>query len=81
MNLIKDLLHRPIFWYLVLILLAMGWVGSMDFEDAVLYQNHYCKMVAEGAWFDYDEVYKDECVALGYPTVPAGLDPVGDATR
>lgn len=81
MDLIKDLLRRPFFWYLVLILLAMGMVGNMDFEDAVLHQNHYCKMVAEGAWPDYDEVYKDECVALGYPAVPAGFDPVGDATR
>lgn len=81
MDLIKDLLCRPFFWCLALILLAMGVVGSMDFEDALLQQDHYCKMVAEGAWPDYDEVYENECVALGYPAVPAGFDPVGDATR
>lgn len=80
MDLIKDLLRRPTFWYLVLILLAMGWVGNMDFKDAVFHQKYYCKMVAEGAWPDYDEIYKDECVALGYPTVPAGFDPDGGAT-
>lgn len=81
MELIKDVLRSLTFWYLVLILLAMGAVGSMDFKDAVRHQNHYCKMVANGHWPDYDGVYKDECVALGYPAVPAGFDPVGDATR
>ena len=70
MDLIKDLLHRPAFWSLLLILAVMGLVGNMDFEDALLQQDHYCKMVAEGAWPDYDEVYKDECVALGYPAAP-----------
>lgn len=81
MDLIKDLLRRPFFWYLVLILLAMGMVGNMDFEDAVRHQNHYCKMVAEGAWPDYDEVYKDECVALGYPAIPVPFHPDGHAGR
>jgi hypothetical protein len=81
MDLIKDLLRRLTFWYLVLILLAMGMVRNKDFEDAVLHQNHYCKMVAEGFWPDYDEVYKDECVALGYPAVPTDLHPAGDTTR
>jgi hypothetical protein len=80
MDLIKDILRRTS-WYFILILLIVGGVGSMNFEDAVLHQNLYCKMVAEGYWPDYDEVYKDECVALGYPAVPAGFDSVGDATR
>lgn len=81
MELIKDLLRRPTFWCLLLILAAMSWVGSMDYEDALLGQQYYCKMVANGHWPDYDGVYKDECVALGYPAVPAGFDPVGDAAR
>lgn len=81
MDLIKDLLCRPFFWCPALILLVMGLVGSMDFDDARHHQSRYCKMVAEGAWPDYDKVYKDECVALGYPTVSAGFDPVGGATR
>lgn len=54
MDLIKDMLRNPTFWYIVLILLIMGMVGSMDYEDAVLNQNHYCKMVAEGTWPDYN---------------------------
>lgn len=57
--------------FLVAILLLLGLVGQMDYEDAKLHQDHYCKMVAEGAWPDYDEVYTTECVALGYPTRPA----------
>lgn len=61
MDLIKDLLRRPTFWYLVLILLAMGAVGSMDFEDALLQQDHYCKMVAEGTWPDYEGNYEEQC--------------------
>jgi len=81
MGLIKDSLRRPTFWYLVLILLVMGWVGNMDYQDAMHHQNHYCRMVADGARPDYNEIYKDECVALGYPAVPAGFVPVGDATR
>lgn len=80
MNLIKDRLRRPTFWYLVpiLILLIMGWVGNMDYEDAQLGQQHYCKMVANGHWPDYDGVYKDECVALGYPDVPAAFNPISN---
>jgi len=81
MDLIKDVLRRPTFRYLVLILLIMGWIGNMDFEDAVLQQNHYCNMVAEGYWPDYDRIYEDECTALGYPAVPADLHPAGDTDR
>lgn len=81
MGSIKDSPRRPTFWYLVLILLIMGWVGNMDFEDAIRHQNHYCRMVADGIWPDYDKIYKNECVALGYPAVPAGFVPDGDATR
>lgn len=47
------MLRNPTFWYIGLILLIMGMVGSMDYEDAVLHQKHYCKMVEEGAWPDY----------------------------
>jgi hypothetical protein len=81
MNMIKGLLRRPTFWYPFLILLAIGWVGGKDFEDAELQQNHYCIMVAEGAWPDYNRLYKSECVALGYPVVPAVFISEGDTTR
>lgn len=80
MDLIKDLLRRPVFRCLFLILLIMGWVGSMDFKDASHQRDHYCMMVADGLWPDYDGIYKNECVALGYPAVPASFDPVGGAT-
>ena len=65
----------------VILLPLIGIIGNMDYEDTLLQQDHYCKMVAKGAWPDYDEVYKGECVALGYPAVPADLHLVGDATR
>lgn len=35
MDLIKDLLRRPTFWYLVLILLAMGWVREFSMTTRI----------------------------------------------
>lgn len=59
-------LHSLTFWYLVLILLAMGLVGNMDFKDAEDRQHHYCEMVESGAWPDYEESYDQVCRPLGY---------------
>lgn len=64
-----------------LIVLAFGIAGSMDHEDALLQQDHYCKMVANGLWPDYNGVYKDECLDLGYPAVPRPFHPDGDTGR
>lgn len=47
----------------------------MDHEEALLQQDHYCKMVANGLWPDYNGVYKDECLDLGYPAVPRPSHP------
>lgn len=37
---------------LVLALLA---VGSMDYDDAVAADTHYCEMVARGYWPNYEQ--------------------------
>jgi hypothetical protein len=34
----------------VLLLVAMGIVGQMDYEDAIAQDEHYCDMVREGSW-------------------------------
>ena len=61
MDLIKDLLRRPIFWYPVLILFTMGMVGNMDYQDEVAEANAYCRNVAEGVWPDYNGTYDMWC--------------------
>lgn len=70
MDPVKDVLSRPAFWYLLLILAAAGWVGTMDFADAAREGHYYCEMVATGAWPDYAQSYPANCVELGYPAVP-----------
>ena len=32
------------------------WLGTMDYEDAMAEEDHYCDMVNEGAWPNYREV-------------------------
>lgn len=61
MDLIKSLLRRPTFWYLALILLIMGWVGNMDYQDEIAEENAYCRNVAEGIWPDYEGTYGEWC--------------------
>lgn len=61
MDLIRDLLRRPTFWYLVLILFVMGLVGNMDYQDEVAEANAYCQNVAEGVWPDYNGTYDRWC--------------------
>jgi len=61
MDLIKDLLRRPTFWYLVLILLTMGMVGNMDYQDEVAEATTYCQNVEEGVWPDYNGTYDRWC--------------------
>ena len=41
---------------LSIILLLFGLVGEGDFEDEVATQKHYCKMVIEGRWQNYNHV-------------------------
>jgi len=61
MDLIRDLLRRPTFWYPVLILFTMGMVGNMDYQDEVAEANAYCQNVAEGVWPDYNGTYDRWC--------------------
>ncbi len=37
------------------ILLALSFLGSDDFDDAVAQQDEYCSMVAAGAWPAYNK--------------------------
>jgi len=36
------------------IILVLGIVGRMDYEDAQKAEQHYADMVCSGAWPDYD---------------------------
>tara|TARA_R110002074_G_scaffold212902_2_gene382398 strand:- start:1749 stop:2036 length:288 start_codon:yes stop_codon:yes gene_type:complete len=45
---------------LSLIIILFGIVGQMSYEDEVREHAHYCDMVAEGTWPDYDNLY-DQC--------------------
>lgn len=44
-----------------IILAALNWVGSMEKEDQEMAQAHYCDMVAQGAWPDYNKNYDEVC--------------------
>lgn len=37
----------------LVIVLALGVVGNMDYEDALMEEDHYCEMVKTGAWPPY----------------------------
>jgi len=43
------------------LVIAFGVVGTMDYRDAQAERDHYCEMVATGAWPDYRETYDEEC--------------------
>lgn len=45
----------------VLVIAVLGWVGHMDYQDAVMEQKHYCIMVERGAWPDFRHIYEDVC--------------------
>lgn len=45
---------------LSLIIIIFATVGQMDYEDEVRDTAHYCDMVAEGTWPDYNNIY-DQC--------------------
>ena len=52
---LKNLLIH-IFVILILLIL-LGVVGRMDYEDEVRSFTHYCHMVKEGAWPDFKNLY------------------------
>ena len=41
--------------------LALGVVGSMDYEDAKAEEALYCSNVKSGVWPDYEGTYVSEC--------------------
>lgn len=43
------------------ILIALGVVGTMDYDDAVLEVDMYCQNVHAGHWPDYNGIYQKEC--------------------
>jgi len=40
----------------ILFLGLMGIVGNMDYDDAVLAEQHYAQMVCDGYWPDYKDI-------------------------
>jgi len=46
---------------LLALLLLMGVVGRMDYEDAKLEEIAYCHNVKNGVWPDYENIYKEIC--------------------
>jgi len=45
----------------VALLLLLGIVGNMDYQDEVAEANTYCRNVAEGIWPDYNGTYDSWC--------------------
>lgn len=51
-------------WLIALaVVVIVGVVGNMDFQDEVREQLSYCENVKAGVWPDYDGTYKTECTA------------------
>lgn len=44
------------------LVLLMGLVGRMDYEDQQADQAHYCEMVKAGFWPDFNGTYRRECL-------------------
>lgn len=49
------------FFVMLALLLLMGVVGRMDYEDAKLEEAAYCHNVKTGVWPDYENIYKEIC--------------------
>lgn len=43
------------------LLLLIGLVGTMDYQDEIAEENAYCQNVAEGIWPDYNGTYDRWC--------------------
>ncbi len=39
----------------------LGLAGEMDYQDALREERNYCKMVREGSWPDYENIYEEVC--------------------
>lgn len=47
--------------YAALVVLALGIVGRMDFEDAKMMDRRYCEGVEQALWPDYNRNYNEVC--------------------
>lgn len=45
------------------VVVLLGAVGQMDYEDAVAEQLQYCENVKAGIWPDYNKSFEDECTS------------------
>lgn len=64
--------HARKLWMLVCllaVLLALGWAGSMDAEEADRQAAEYCHNVHVGIWPDYESTYRQHCLN-GQPRRP-----------
>lgn len=43
------------------LVLLVGIVGKMDYEDELLELDMYCQNVHTGVWPDYEGSYKEQC--------------------
>jgi hypothetical protein len=41
--------------------LCLALVGALDFQDELLEADHYCRMVHQKLWVDYQKTYDKEC--------------------
>lgn len=51
---------RDMFAFAVLFL-GFGFVSNSDYEDAKAQQSHYCQMVKNNTWPDYNGTFDSEC--------------------
>lgn len=49
----------------IVLFVVMGIVGEMDYQDAILEHEAYCKNVAEGVWPDYKKIFEENCTFDG----------------
>jgi hypothetical protein len=47
---------------IIFFVIALGYVGQGDYEDALKQREHYCSMVTRGVYPDYDQEIECEAV-------------------
>ena len=55
----------------LLLIVAFGIVGQMDYEDAIEQDKHYCDMVREGHWPNFKP--EIECKGVDQPRMVRGI--------
>lgn len=46
----------------VIVGVALGFVGAMDYADREAEAAYYCEMVKSGSWPDYQHTFKASCL-------------------